>query len=130
MGSNPLPPPYIIDIYLLFCKFTFQTMVVSMSRRKTRNDGQSVRDQTVELKAAGASRTFAEKLSGARSNRPMLRKALAALDDGDTLMVVRLDRLARSTRDLLTSCMRSATSVRRSRACTTAGPIPPRRTAG
>jgi DNA invertase Pin-like site-specific DNA recombinase len=31
----------------------------------------------------------------------MLRRALAALDDGDTLMVVRLDRLARSTRDLL-----------------------------
>ena len=31
----------------------------------------------------------------------MLRKALAALDEGDTLMVVRLDRLARSTRDLL-----------------------------
>ena len=58
-------------------------------------------DQIVELKAAGASRTFAEKLSGAHSDRPMLRKALAALDEGDTLMVVRLDRLARSTRDLL-----------------------------
>jgi DNA invertase Pin-like site-specific DNA recombinase len=64
----------------------------------------AVRDQIVELKAAGASRTFAEKLSGAHSDRPMrpmLRKALAALDEGDTLMVVRLDRLARSTRDLL-----------------------------
>ena len=62
---------------------------------------QSVHNQIVELKAAGASRTFAEKLSGAHSDRPMLRKALAALDEGDTLMVVRLDRLARSTRDLL-----------------------------
>ena len=60
-------------------------------------------DQTVELKAAGASRTFAEKLSGAHSNCPMLRRALAALDDGSTLLHcrARLDRLARSTRDLL-----------------------------
>ena len=73
--------------------------VIGYARVST--DGQSVHDQTVELKAAGASRTFAEKLSGAHSNRPMLRKALAALDDGDTLIVVRLDRLARSTRDLL-----------------------------
>ena len=73
--------------------------VIGYARVST--DGQSVRDQIVELKAAGASRTFAEKLSGAHSNRPMLRKALAALDEGDTLMVVRLDRLARSTRDLL-----------------------------
>ena len=73
--------------------------VIGYARVST--DGQSVRDQIVELKAAGASRTFAEKLSGAHSDRPMLRKALAALDEGDTLTVVRLDRLARSTRDLL-----------------------------
>jgi DNA invertase Pin-like site-specific DNA recombinase len=36
-----------------------------------------------------------------RSDRPQLRKAINALGEGDTLMVVRLDRLARSTRDLL-----------------------------
>ena len=51
-------------------------VVIGYARVST--DGQSVHDQTVELKAAGASRTFAEKLSGAHSNRPMLRKALAA----------------------------------------------------
>jgi DNA invertase Pin-like site-specific DNA recombinase len=39
--------------------------------------------------------------SGAKTDRSQLRKALAQLDDGDVLMVTRLDRLARSTRDLL-----------------------------
>ena len=73
--------------------------VIGYARVST--DGQSVHDQIVELKAAGVSRTFAEKLSGAHTDRAMLRKALGALDEGDTLMVVRLDRLARSTRDLL-----------------------------
>jgi DNA invertase Pin-like site-specific DNA recombinase len=76
-------------------------MGVVIGYAKVSTDGQSVHDQIVELKAAGASRMLAEKLSGAHSDRPMLRKALAALDEGDTLMVVRLDRLARSTRDLL-----------------------------
>jgi DNA invertase Pin-like site-specific DNA recombinase len=46
-------------------------------------------------------RTFAEKQSGARSDRPHLREALDALGEGDALIVTRLDRLARSTRDLL-----------------------------
>ena len=45
--------------------------------------------------------TFREKISGARSDRPQLRKALNALGKGDTLVVSRLDRLARSMRDLL-----------------------------
>jgi DNA invertase Pin-like site-specific DNA recombinase len=39
--------------------------------------------------------------SGAHSDRPQLVKALAALNEGDTLVVCKLDRLARSTRDLL-----------------------------
>ena len=39
--------------------------------------------------------------SGAKTDRAQLRKVLAALDAGDVLMVTRLDRLARSTRDLL-----------------------------
>jgi DNA invertase Pin-like site-specific DNA recombinase len=54
-----------------------------------------------ELKAAGATLMFREKQSGARSDRPQLRKALDALGEGDVLVVTRLDRLARSTRDLL-----------------------------
>ena len=44
---------------------------------------------------------FRETASGAQTNRAQLHKALALLDAGDVLMVTRLDRLARSTRDLL-----------------------------
>jgi DNA invertase Pin-like site-specific DNA recombinase len=64
-------------------------------------EGQTLDAQVAELKAAGATKLFAEKQSGTRSDRPQLRKALAALGEGDVLMVTRLDRLARSTRDLL-----------------------------
>jgi DNA invertase Pin-like site-specific DNA recombinase len=50
---------------------------------------------------AGCKKVFRETASGAQSNRAQLRKVLATLDAGDVLMVTRLDRLARSTRDLL-----------------------------
>ena len=49
----------------------------------------------------GCTKIFAEKISGAVTNRPELTKALAELQDGDVFVVTRLDRLARSTRDLL-----------------------------
>jgi DNA invertase Pin-like site-specific DNA recombinase len=42
-----------------------------------------------------------KKKSGAKSDRAQLRKAIAALAEGDTLIVTRLDRLAWSARDLL-----------------------------
>jgi DNA invertase Pin-like site-specific DNA recombinase len=42
-----------------------------------------------------------ETASGAKTDRAALRKAVARLEEGDVLMVTRLDRLARSTRDLL-----------------------------
>lgn len=64
-------------------------------------DGQSLHAQLAALKAAGADRVFAEKISGARSDRQQLTKAVAALTAGDVLLVTRLDRLARSTKDLL-----------------------------
>jgi DNA invertase Pin-like site-specific DNA recombinase len=44
---------------------------------------------------------FREVASGAKTNRIQLRRAIASLGAGDLLMVTRLDRLARSTRDLL-----------------------------
>jgi DNA invertase Pin-like site-specific DNA recombinase len=64
-------------------------------------DGQSLAAQDAALRAAGCEGVFAEKQSGAKTDRAQLAKALAALAEGDTLVVCKLDRLARSTRDLL-----------------------------
>ena len=64
-------------------------------------DGQTLQAQTEALHSAGCARIFAEKISGAYSDRPQLAQAIAALGEGDTLVVCKLDRLARSTRDLL-----------------------------
>ena len=63
-------------------------------------DGQSLASQDAQLHAGGCSKVYAEKISGARSDRPELAKVLKRLNTGDVLMVTRLDRLARSTRDL------------------------------
>ena len=64
-------------------------------------DGQSVDAQVAELKAAGCDKVFRETASGAKTDRAQLRKAITSLGSGDVLVVTRLDRLARSTRDLL-----------------------------
>jgi len=53
------------------------------------------------LKAEGAAKVWRERASGAQTDRSQLRKAVAVLERGDVLLVTRLDRLARSTRDLL-----------------------------
>jgi DNA invertase Pin-like site-specific DNA recombinase len=65
------------------------------------SEGQTLDAQIAQLKAAGAEKVFREKGSGARGDRVQLRKAIATLASGDVLLVTRLDRLARSTRDLL-----------------------------
>ena len=54
-----------------------------------------------QLTEAGCKKVFRETASGAKTDRAQLRKALAGLEAGDVLVVTRLDRLARSTRDLL-----------------------------
>ena len=64
-------------------------------------DGQSLDAQVSALKAAGAVHVFRETASGAKTDRRELARALKSLGDGDSLIVTRLDRLARSTRDLL-----------------------------
>src|SRR5215813_3858387 len=74
-------------------------MIVGYGRVST--DGQTLDAQVAALKAAGAERVFTEKVSGVVTDRRELAKAIASLTCGDVLLVTRLDRLARSTRDLL-----------------------------
>jgi DNA invertase Pin-like site-specific DNA recombinase len=64
-------------------------------------DGQTLDAQHSALTAAGVEKVFSEKMSGAVTERKALAKAIANLGAGDTLVVCKLDRLARSTRDLL-----------------------------
>jgi DNA invertase Pin-like site-specific DNA recombinase len=74
-------------------------MIIGYARVST--DGQTLLAQQASLTAAGCARVFSEKVSGAKTDRAQLAKAIAALGNGDTLIVTKLDRLARSTRDLL-----------------------------
>jgi DNA invertase Pin-like site-specific DNA recombinase len=64
-------------------------------------DGQSVDAQVRQRTKAGCKKVFRETASGAKTDRAQLRRVIAALEPGDVLTVTRLDRLARSTRDLL-----------------------------
>jgi DNA invertase Pin-like site-specific DNA recombinase len=64
-------------------------------------DGQTLAAQDAQLRAVGCAKVYSEKASGAKTNRPELAKVVRKLDEGDLLVVTRLDRLARSTRDLL-----------------------------
>lgn len=64
-------------------------------------NGQALDAQVTQLEAAGCARVFQEKVSGAKTDRRELKRLLRALRNGDVVLVTRLDRLARSTRDLL-----------------------------
>ena len=57
--------------------------------------------QMQALRKAGCKKIFREKISGASRERPEFQRMLDQLREGDTVMVWKLDRLARSTRDLL-----------------------------
>src|ERR1700732_982575 len=65
------------------------------------SDSQSVDAQVRQLTKAGCKKVFREVASGAKTNRAQLRRLLDQPEGDDVLMVTRLHRLARSTRDLL-----------------------------
>jgi DNA invertase Pin-like site-specific DNA recombinase len=74
-------------------------MLLGYARVST--DDQHLDQQRRALAEAGCRRLFEEKVSGARRDRPELARLLDQLRDDDVVVVTRLDRLARSTRDLL-----------------------------
>jgi len=103
-------------------------MIIGYARVST--DGQTLDAQQAALRAAGAERLFSEKISGAVTDRRQLAKAIAALAAGDVLLVTRLDRLARSTRDLLNILDAVAKAGAAFDRLPMLGPTPPRRMAG
>jgi DNA invertase Pin-like site-specific DNA recombinase len=74
-------------------------MYIGYARVST--EDQNLEIQTHALKQAACKKIFHEKLSGSHRQRPELTKLLDHLRDGDTVVIWKLDRLARSTRDLL-----------------------------
>jgi Resolvase, N terminal domain len=86
-------------VHIICAKWGGDMTVYGYARVST--DGQSLSAQLAELKAAKCEKIFQEKISGARSDRKQLARLMAVLTKGDVLVVTRLDRLARSTRDLL-----------------------------
>ena len=65
------------------------------------NQDQKPELQLDALKAAGCEKVFVEKASDAQRDRPELKAALDYMRDGDTLVVWKLDRLARSMKQLI-----------------------------
>jgi DNA invertase Pin-like site-specific DNA recombinase len=92
----------ILGVYLFISYVQnrrFDMTVYGYARVST--NGQTLASQDAALHAAGCAKIYAEKVSGAKTDRAELTKLLKRLDKGDVLIVTRLDRLARSTRDLL-----------------------------
>ncbi|MBC6445141.1 MAG: recombinase family protein [Alphaproteobacteria bacterium GM202ARS2] len=74
-------------------------LLVGYARVSTQE--QNLALQRDALKAAGCERVFVEKASGAQRDRPELKAAIDYMRDGDTLVVWKLDRLARSLKQLI-----------------------------
>ncbi len=81
--------------------FDLMTGRLLLGYARVSTDDQDLTNQRAELHAAGCTRIYAEKITGARRDRPELARLLDHLRLGDVVTVTRLDRLARSTRDLL-----------------------------
>jgi DNA invertase Pin-like site-specific DNA recombinase len=102
-----LAPNFAVSYF--FTSFATATCRIQDIRRimnlygyaRVSTNGQALDAQVSQLEAAGCARIFREKVSGVKTDRAELKKLLRTLRVGDLVLVTRLDRLARSTRDLL-----------------------------
>jgi DNA invertase Pin-like site-specific DNA recombinase len=95
-GQRAVDP---IELFRCVSSLQNEPMIYCYARVST--GGQSEATQVRQLRAAGEKKVFREVASGAKTDRPQLRRLLAEINSGDVMLVTRLDRLARSTRDLL-----------------------------
>ena len=77
-------------------------MKIGYARVSTAEQHLSI--QLAELKKAGCEKIYKEKITGTHQNRPELKRMIDHLRSGDQVVIWKLDRLARSTRDLLDIC--------------------------
>jgi DNA invertase Pin-like site-specific DNA recombinase len=75
--------------------------LVGYARTSTADQKAGLESQVRDLKQSQCERIFSEELSSVATKRPVLDECLSYLRDGDTLVVTKIDRLARSTADLL-----------------------------
>ena len=89
-----------MGLQILFAKLEHQNghcRLCAGSRRKARISAASLRPSRLPEPIT----IYREKVSGVRANRPQLAKLMAGLGAGDVVVVTKLDRLGRSTRELL-----------------------------
>jgi DNA invertase Pin-like site-specific DNA recombinase len=62
---------------------------------------QDLESQLQALKKEGCEEIYSEKFTGTKSERPKFKQLLSVLNEGDTLVITKLDRFARSTEDAI-----------------------------
>ncbi len=89
-----------MSYYTIF-SFSLGEMTLKIGYARVSTADQHLRMQEDALKSAGCEEVFNDVISGVKTERPGLEKALAYLRENDTLVVYKLDRLGRSIQHLI-----------------------------